>query len=74
VYSSSSWEKLVDERYDDDWCGWCEGGGGGWKLVDGDMMVVDVVDVKVEVKEEDLLMNDHVRFGTYHQLDFNHQF
>ena len=37
----------------------------------GDMVVVDVVDVKVEMADEDQLMNDHVRFGTYHRLDFN---
>ena len=34
------------------------------------MKVVVVLGFKVEV---DKLMNDHVRFSTYHQQDFNHQ-
>ena len=29
-------------------------------------VVVVVVDLRVEVVEDDWLMNDHVRFGTYH--------
>ena len=39
----------------------------------GDMVAVNVADVKVGV-EEDQLMNDHVYFCTYYRLDFDHQF
>ena len=39
-----------------------------------DVMVVVVVVVGVEgVVVELELIDDYVRFGTYHQLDFNHQ-
>ena len=38
-------------------------------VVGFDVVVIDVV----EVVDEDYLMNDLVRFGTYHQLDFDHR-
>ena len=40
-----------------------------------DMMVVDVVEVvmAVVVVVEVELIDDHVCFGTYHQLDFGYQ-
>ena len=38
-----------------------------------DLVVVTVVDVKIEVVVEDCLMDDLVRFVTYHQPDFGHQ-
>ena len=44
------------------------------------MVVVDVVEVDVvvvDVMEVDVMdvdsINDHARFGTYHQLDSSHQ-
>ena len=37
------------------------------------MVVVVMVDLRVEVVEEDMLMNDHICFGTYHWLDFDHR-
>jgi len=38
-------------------------------VTSADVVVLDVV--VVDVVEE--LIDDHVYFGTYHQLDFNHQ-
>ena len=40
-----------------------------------DVVVVDVVEVDVVVVDmaEDVLIDDHVCFGTYHQLDFDLQ-
>jgi len=44
----------------------------------GNIVVVKVEDedylMEVEVEVEDWLMNNHVRFGTYHRLDFDHHF
>ena len=37
------------------------------------LMVVAVVDVRVEVVVEDWLMGDPVRFSTYYLLDFDHR-
>jgi len=44
-------------------------------VVDGAvvMEVVVVMGLPVEMVEKDYLMNDHIRFTTYHQLDFDHQ-
>ena len=39
-------------------------------VTSADVVVLDVV--VVDVVEEELI-DDHVYFGTYHQLDFNHQ-
>jgi len=41
-------------------------------VMEGDMVGVDVVDVRVEVVVGDELIDNHVRFGTYHHLDFSH--
>jgi len=49
-------------------------------VVEGEVVEVEVVDekylmeVEVEVVEEDWLMNAHVRFGTHHPQDRDHQF
>ena len=38
-----------------------------------DVVVADVVDVRVKVVVKVWLMDDHVRFGTYQRSDFSHQ-
>ena len=41
--------------------------------VEGDVVEIDVVDVvRVEVAVGYELIDDHVRLGMYHQLDFGH--
>ena len=42
-------------------------------VVEGDMVEVDMMDVWVEVAMGDKLIDDHVHFGTYHRLDFDHR-
>ena len=42
-------------------------------VVDGDVVEVDMVDLRVEVAVRAELIDDHVRFGLYHRLDFSHQ-
>ena len=37
-------------------------------------VVVDVVDVRVEMVVEDELIDDPIRFSTYHQVDFGHRY
>ena len=36
-------------------------------------MVFAMMDARVEMVEEDYLMDDHVHFGMYHRLDFDHR-
>ena len=53
MYSSSGWEKLVDEWYGGGCNDGCEGEGEKGRLVDGWLVVVVVMDAKVEMVGED---------------------